>query len=269
MKRNLISAAIAAALIAIGAGAVVLPPPATAREGQPRPAPSVSQLRVQVLSQQPHAVSSFTEGYQLADGRLYESTGLYGKSALLEEDPATSTVLRRVPLDPHLFAEGITVVGDRIWLLTYQEGVAIQLDRATLTTVSHPTYTGQGWGLCFDGRRLIMSNGTDTLTFRDPKTFAVTGQVHVRVDGVPVTNINELECTTHGVWANIFGTDRIIRIDVARGTVTAAVDASGLFTSTNADAVLNGIAAIPGTDQFLITGKTWPKAYRVKFVAQR
>lgn len=267
MKRTTIGVGMTAAIIA--ASAVFIPQLASARESQPRHAPAVEQLRIQVLSEQSHSVNSYTEGYQLADGRLYESTGLYGKSALLEEDPTTDRILRRTALDPKLFGEGIAVVGDRIWQLTYQEGVALQWDRTTLTKIDQATFDTQGWGLCFDGRRLIMSDGTDVLTFRDPKTFAAIGHINVTVDGVPVTNINELECTPNGVWANIYLTDRIIRIDVRQGTVTAAVDASGLYTSTDVNAVLNGITAVPGTDQFLITGKTWPTTYRVRFVAQR
>jgi glutamine cyclotransferase len=167
-----------------------------------------------------------------------------------------------------MFGEGITVVGDKLWQLTYKDGIAIQRDKNTLAEVKRATYEGEGWGLCHDGSRLVMSNGTDQLTFRDPDTFAQLGTVTVRATGDPVAMINELECTPDGIYANVWQTDTIIRIDPESGNVTASVDLADLLTPeerANAD-VLNGIAAVPGTGEFLVTGKNWPKIFRVKFV---
>lgn len=225
-------------------------------------------LRVQVLEELPHDPSSFTQGLELADGMLYESTGRIGESRVLAIDPDTGAVRQQVQLPPPLFGEGITVLDGRIWQLTWTSGVAIERDQATLAELRRVRYQGEGWGLCSDGDLLVMSDGTDRLTFRDPETFTVTGQVRVRQAGRPVDRLNELECVDGAVWANVWQTDRIVRIDPSDGAVTAAVDAAGLLSPAQrarAD-VLNGIAAVPGTDQFLITGKHWPMIFRVRFV---
>lgn len=229
---------------------------------------SVPHLRTAVLSVLPHDRSLFTEGLEIADSTLYESTGLYGQSALRATDPNTGRVRQQIRLAPALFGEGITVVHDRIWQLTYQEGVAIQYDRASLRTVTTAHYTGEGWGLCYDGTKLVMSNGSSRLTFRDPGTFAATGGVNVTLGGNSIDNLNELECAGGQVYANIWQTQEIVRIDPATGRITAVIDASGLLPPSERAGtdVLNGIAAIPGTDQFLLTGKYWPHMYRVRFV---
>lgn len=215
----------------------------------------------------PHDRSSFTQGLELVDGTLYEGTGLHRSSLLRATDPATGEVHRETRLPAELFGEGITVTGDRIWQLTWQEGVAIERDRATLGELRRVKYSGEGWGLCFDGSRLVMSDGSDRLTFRDPVTFAPVGEVDVRRGENTVTELNELECVDGQVWANIWGSNEIVRIDPASGQLTASVDASGLLPPeqrAGAD-VLNGIAAVPGTDEFLITGKYWPSLFRVRF----
>lgn len=175
---------------------------------------------------------------------------------------------REVRLPGDLFGEGITVTGDRIWQLTWQEGVALERDRETLAELRRVEYSGEGWGLCFDGTRLVMSDGSDRLTFRDPATFAPTGSVEVRAEGSPVEELNELECVDGQVWANVWRSDQIVRIDPASGQVTAVVDASGLLSPQQRAGtdVLNGIAAVPGTDEFLLTGKLWPAVFRVRFV---
>ncbi|MCP2259523.1 Glutamine cyclotransferase [Streptoalloteichus tenebrarius] len=227
-----------------------------------------ARLRVDVLATLPHDRSAFTQGLELADGVLYEGTGRVGASSLREVDPATGAVRRRAELPPPLFGEGVTVVGDRIWQLTWREGVAVQWDRASLTEVRRVGYAGEGWGLCFDGSRLVMSDGGARLAFRDPTTFEPTGQVVVRRGGEEQTRLNELECAAGAVWANVWGSDEIVRIDPASGRVTGVADASGLLPAherAGAD-VLNGVAAVRGTDQFLVTGKNWPSMFRVRFV---
>lgn len=230
------------------------------------------RLAVRVLEVRPHDPTAFTQGFELAGGVLYEGTGIVGASAVLATDPQTGTVRRRVELPAPLFGEGITVVGPRIWQLTWMDGLAIERDRASLAELRRVPYAGQGWGLCHDGTRLVMSDGSDQLTFRDPGTFAVTGQVRVRLPGQPVGQLNELECAAGLVWANVWQTDRILRIDPATGLVTGVVDASGLLEAHTSAAeragvdVLNGIAAAPGDNRFLITGKLWPRTFLVQFV---
>jgi glutaminyl-peptide cyclotransferase len=235
----------------------------------PTPGPATPLLHPQVLAELPHDTSAFTQGFELDDGVLYEGTGLVGRSQLRELDPATGAVERSVPLPGQLFGEGITVVGDRIWQLTWRNGVALEWDRATLTLRRQVPLDGEGWGLCLDGARLVRSDGTDRLHFQDPDTFAEQGSVAVTLDGAPVTELNELECVDGQVWANVWQTDRIVRIDPTDGRVTAVVDAAGLLDPARrrgAD-VLNGIAAVPDTDEFLVTGKLWPVTFRVRFVA--
>jgi glutamine cyclotransferase len=247
--------------------------------GTPGTAPTTrpsTGLHLDVLERIPHDRQAFTEGFELADGVLYEGTGLEGDSSIRTVDPDTGRVTRKVDLSADLFGEGITVVGDSIWQLTWQDGVAIRRDRASLAEERRVTYKGEGWGICHDqgADRLIMSDGTDHLTFRDVDTFGVTGGVDVRgTDGQPVTRINELECVPDQdgrvrVWANIWQTDQIIRIDPGSGKVDATVDLQGLLPEADQAGVdvLNGIAHIPGTDEFLVTGKLWPTMFRVRFV---
>lgn len=229
---------------------------------------SAEPLRVQVLATLPHDPTMFTQGLEIADGVLYEGSGKVGQSRVRATALSTNTVLDEATLAPPLFGEGLTLTGDRLWQLTWRDGVAIERDPATLTELRRVTYPGEGWGLCHDGNRLVMSDGSERLTFRDPVTFAPSGQITVRLDGEPVQDLNELDCTGGVIWANVWKTDRILRIDPATGSVTGVVHADGLLSAeqrAGAD-VLNGIAAIPGTDEFLITGKNWPTLFRVRFV---
>ena len=231
-------------------------------------AQSIPVLRPEVLAEVPHDPSAFTQGLELHEGTLYEGTGLEGRSQLRVLDPATGEVQRAESLPGQLFGEGIAVAGDRIWQLTWQDGVVLEWDRATLTLRQQLPLDGEGWGLCHDGTRLVRSDGTDRLRFHDPVTFAETGSVTVTNDGEPVTQLNELECVDGEVWANVWPSDVLVRIDPASGRVTAAVDAAGLLDPeqrANADAVLNGIAAL-GNDEYLLSGKLWPVSFRVRFV---
>ena len=222
------------------------------------------KLRVEVLGTVTHDTAAFTEGYELADGVLYESTGLQGSSTLRAVDPGTGKVLKRVDLPAEYFGEGIAVVGDRIWQLTWQLDVAMLRDRTTLQQLSTASYQDEGWGLCYDGKRLIMSDGTSLLTFRDPRTFAVTGHVQVDYEG----QLNELECVDGSVWANVYPTKTIIRVDPASGAVQGVADLSALGPKNDIapDDVLNGISVAPTAGEFLVTGKRWPLVYRVRFV---
>jgi glutamine cyclotransferase len=237
---------------------------------------NVQQLHVQVLATFPHDTIMYTEGLEIHDGVLYEGSGLVGQSRLrttlfggaIKGSAISGGALQReVMLPAPLFGEGLTVAGPRLWQLTWTNGVAIERDPITLAQRRQVEYQGEGWGLCYDGHQLVMSNGSDQLTFRDPVTFAPSGHVDVRQDGTPVSKLNELECGGGVVWANVFQTDDILRINPGTGAVTGVVDASGLFRTAIPGDVLNGIAAIPGTDEFLLTGKHWPSLFRVRFVA--
>lgn len=226
------------------------------------PAPVV---RPTVLAEIPHDTTAWTQGLEFDGPTLYESTGIAGRSQVRELDPATGEVRRAVAAPGNYYAEGITVVGDRIWELTWRDGVAVEWDKNTLTPIREVPVAGEGWGLCDDGARLIRSDGSDRLRFHDPATFAETGSVAVTRDGQPLGNLNELECVDGQVWANVWQTDMIVRIDPATGRVNTVVDAAGLWPGQAAsrDRVLNGIAHIDG-DEYLLTGKKWPSMFRVR-----
>ncbi|MGE2729494.1 glutaminyl-peptide cyclotransferase [Mycolicibacterium vaccae] len=227
--------------------------------------PTAPVVAPQVLAELTHDPTAFTQGFEIADGILYEGTGLAGASQLRELDPVNGALRRAVDVPGSYFAEGITVVGDWVWQLTYRDGVAVEWDRATLTPLREIPVAGEGWGLCFDGNRLVRSDGSNRLRFQDPAGLAETGGVDVTRDGRAVSGLNELECVGGHVWANVWPTDTIVRIDAATGAVDLVVEAAGLRErGIPADAqVLNGIAHVGG-DEFLLTGKNWPTTFRVR-----
>ena len=225
-------------------------------------------LRVNVLATHPHDHEAFTQGLQMIDGQLFEGTGLEGHSQLRRIQLPTWSVEQHVDLPDDVFGEGIAVVGNRIFEITWREGIAYVWDRATFAPIQQFHYEGEGWGLCYDGTHLVMSDGSDQLFFRNPTTFEIERRVHVRRSGHEVDQLNELECVDGLVYANIWQTDRIARIDPQTGRVTGWIDASGLLTADeryDAD-VLNGITWLPDTHRFLITGKLWPRSFEVEFV---
>lgn len=226
------------------------------------------RLKVKVLSTRPHDPGAYTQGLFFSGSSLFESTGLNGRSSLREVDPQTGKVRRRIEVPQQYFAEGIALAGDRLIQLTWQNGVALVYNPTTFQKVGELRYDGEGWGLCYDGKRLVMSDGSDLLRFRDPKTFAPKGQVNVTLAGEPVYQLNELECVSGVIYANVWQTDDILKIDPATGRVTAVIDASGLLSAQEAQQaeVLNGIAYDPAKKTFLITGKLWPKMFEVAFV---
>ena len=220
-----------------------------------------------MLASLPHDTTSFTEGLQRDGTTLWEGTGLAGTSELRELDPDTGALVRSAPLPGKLWGEGIAVTGDTIWQLTYQDGVALLWDKATLKVKKQVALTGEGWGLCYDGTRLVQSDGSATLRFRNPATFAQTGALTVTLDGKPVPQLNELECAGGQVWANVWPTTQLVRINPASGRVTAKVDGGGLLTPEQAQGtdVMNGITWLGG-DEYLVTGKYWPVMLRVRIV---
>ena len=215
-----------------------------------------------------HDVTAFTQGLVWWQGKLYESTGRRGHSELRRIDPQTGAVERRVAIPVFFFGEGLARADDRLAMLTWKAGQVFFFNLATLERLSATRrYRGEGWGLCHDGARFVMSDGSDRLTFRDTDSFAAVGQVRVRLDGAPLAGLNELECVDDGVYANVFGEDYLVRVGAATGRVTHRVDAAGLLDADAArDAdVLNGIAYNPEAQRFYITGKLWPLMFEVTF----
>lgn len=235
------------------------------------------RLEIIVVGELSHDPAAFTQGLEIFDGRLYESTGAPGDraSSIRELDRETGEMLRLEEIEDDLFAEGLTFVDGAAFQLTWQDGVAFVWDPADFTVIDDFSYEGQGWGLCFNGRVLVMSDGSAELHFRDPVTFERVGNpVLVTLDGKELPSLNELECfrdpqISNLVYANVWQTDLIVQIDIVTGRVLAVADASaiGLPRSDDPNAVLNGIAWDPDTETFLITGKDWPAMYEVYFEA--
>ena len=234
----------------------------------------VSELVPVVLETWPHDPDAFTQGLVWDDGRFFESTGRYGRSDLREVDAISGEVIRSRPLDPREFGEGLALVNGRLIQLTYREGVAHVYDRNTFEPVGRFRYEGEGWGLCFDGSELWMSDGSDRLTRRDPDTFEVLGQQRVTRDGRGVERLNELACVGEHVYANVWLTDELVRIRRDDGRVDAVIDASALVPDdervrADPDAVLNGVAFDPESDRFFLAGKLWDVLYVVRFEPAR
>lgn len=233
-----------------------------------------------IVARYPHATDAFTEGLQyLGSGIYIESTGeVEGSSVsgVRRVDLKTARVLTQTatPLSG-AFGEGVTVLGDMAYHLTWQDGVAFSLDTLTLQELGRFRYQGEGWGLTHDSKQIIMSNGSSTLVWRDPKTFAVTRRVNVTDAGQPIKNLNELEWVQGSIYANIWLTDKIAKIDPQTGKVTAWIDVSKLTreagdTATKKgrpltfDDVANGIAYNKERGTLLLTGKRWPTLFEVK-----
>lgn len=217
----------------------------------------------------PHDPEAWTQGLLIDDlGRLFESTGLVGRTSVREVDRATGEVLRSAAPPDEVVGEGLALAGDRLVQLTWRDGVALAWDPETFEMLDSYPYAGEGWGLCSDDSRLVMSDGSATLTFRDPGTFEPTGSVSVTAAGQPVELLNELECVGDEVWANVWETPYIVRIDPATGVVTGVLDMTGLAvpdpSADDPGAVLNGIAYDPERGTFLLTGKLWPSMYEVR-----
>ena len=235
-------------------------------------APDVPVLLLEVINVYPHDDEAFTQGLLWDDGFLYESTGLRGQSTLRRVEIETGIPLETVALDDDLFAEGLERIGDTLIQLTWQAGLAFVYDFDTFEHLDTYSYDGDGWGLCFDGRYLFMSDSSSYLSIRDPQSFELIFRGAVTYNGqiLPAQLLNELECVGDYVYANGWNTDYIFRIDNVTGVVTAVIDASALLTETEKaglerGSVLNGIAYNPESMTFYITGKKWPKIFEVVF----
>jgi glutaminyl-peptide cyclotransferase len=234
--------------------------PALARE--------VEDLSVRVVRKFPHAADAFTQGLIWHEGAMYESTGQYGRSSLRKVQLENGKVLAERTLESRFFGEGLARVDDRLIQLTWRAGLAFVSDLTTLEERKTLGYAGEGWGLCYDGTALVMSDGSSMLEFRDPESMALLGAVSVLKNGHPVRKLNELECVGSEVYANIWQRNEILRIDRQSGRVTATIDASGLLSRSEARraGVLNGIAYKPESKTFLLTGKLWPHVFEVELV---
>jgi glutamine cyclotransferase len=234
-------------------------------------ASTVLELETRVVAEYPHDAGAFTQGLIWHDGRLYESTGEYGSSTLRRVELESGEAEKSVDLPDELFGEGLERIGDRLIQLTWRERVARVYDLETFEVEEELAYLGEGWGLCFDSVELVRSDGTQTLHFHDPASFAPLRQVTVTLAGRPVPFLNELECAEGSIYANVFQTDAIVRIDPTTGQVTARIDASSLLPDRRGSGagVLNGIAYRPDTATFLLTGKNWPTMFEVVFVERQ
>lgn len=227
-----------------------------------------AQLQYEIVAAVPHDPEAYTQGL-LVDGRtLIESTGQYGASSLRRVDIASGRVLAQVPLDSAYFGEGVARVDSTLIQLTWKAGVAFVYHLASLTRIGERHYEGEGWGLCFDGDVLWMSNGSSALTRRDPRSFEALDTLVVRRAGEPVPQLNELECVGEYIYANVFQSDLILRIDKATGAVVGELDGAELSRAAprppDPEAVLNGIAYVPESGLFLMTGKRWPTLFVVR-----
>lgn len=214
----------------------------------------------------PHSATSFTQGLEFNGGVLYEGTGQRGQSMVAQVDLNSGSVLKKMGLDGTYFGEGITVLGDKLYQLTWQEQKCFVYNKNTLQLEKDIAYIGEGWGLCNDGTSLIMSNGTERITFRNPKTFAIERTIEVYTHQGPVTNLNELEYADDLIYANVWQTNKVAVIDPMNGKVLAEIDATDLVKEGRGNGdVLNGIAFNTKTDKWYMTGKNWIKLFEVTF----
>ena len=220
-----------------------------------------------IVQSYPHDPRAFTEGLVYEDGVLYESTGIKGHSTLRVIDPKTGIITRHIDVADTYFGEGITVWQNQLIQLTWQDHIGFVYDRSNLRLLQTFHINGEGWGLTQDGRSLIMSDGTPTLHFLDPHTFRETHHLQVTENGTPVQKVNELEYIHGEIFANIWFSDRIIRISPQTGKVVGWLDLSALLPAsdrTDPDAVLNGIAYDAKTGHLFLTGKRWPRIFEIE-----
>jgi glutamine cyclotransferase len=221
-----------------------------------------------VINEFPHDQNAFTQGLVIEEGIMYEGTGLYGNSTLRRVDLETGNVLQVYALPDEFFGEGITVFGDRIIQLTWQDHKGFVYDKNSFDLLQEFSYPTEGWGITNDGSQLIMSDGTANLYFLDPVTFEKIGQVEVH-DNEPVTNLNELEYINGEVYANIWFTDKIAIINPHTGQVRGWIDLTGIYNQENGDpnSVLNGIAYDAESDRLFVTGKMWSQLFEIELIA--
>lgn len=264
-------------LVSLGLLAILLLLTASQCNGDDTPEPVITVKRWQATIQQryPHRRDSFTQGLLFHDGVFYESDGLSarygGQSSLRRVTLLTGAVEDISHVNDQYFAEGLALVGDELIQLTWKAGKAFVYDRATLQPKRTLEYTGEGWGLCFDGAALYMSDGSSTLYKRNASSFAIEDRIAVRLNGQVLENLNELECVGDYVYANVWQTTQIVRIHKETGQVDAVIEAKALLEEAQQVAngeridVLNGIAYNAEAKRFYLTGKLWPLLFEVTF----
>jgi glutaminyl-peptide cyclotransferase len=258
-------------LLVAGALLVAVVPAAKAA-GPAAPAPLGSsteiarQLRWEVVRSTPHDPDAFLQGLVWYDGGFFESTGRYGRSTIRRVEWPSGRVLRRVDLPPDVFGEGLARVGNRLIQLTWRSGRAFVYDVPSLRLLWEFRYKGEGWGLTYDGTSLILSDGTNVLTYLEPERFTPTRKLAVTWNGQPLQRLNELEYIDGMVWANVWYTDFVVQINPESGRVTSYLDLSGLWRSESRpeEAVLNGIAHDPATGRLWASGKLWPLLFEIR-----
>ena len=220
----------------------------------------------EIVERFPHDERAFTQGLVMHEGRLFEGTGQEGFSTVREVELESGRVLRRVPIEKEYFGEGITILGDRVYQLTWRAQKAFVYDVRTFKRVGQFSYPGEGWGLTHDGERLIMSDGTDVIRYLDPASFKEIGRVSVKDGGRRVSRLNELEFIDGEIWANVWETDLIVRIDPESGQVNSWIDLANLLGVARipGDRVLNGIAWDAAEERLLVTGKNWPYLFHIR-----
>lgn len=247
-----------------------MPPlPANAASGAQA---QVVRYTYEVVKAWPHDRGAFTQGLVFRDGTLLESTGLNGQSSLREVNLEDGRVLKHVQVPAVYFAEGLAVVGAEAFQLTWQNRKAFVYDADTFRELKQFSYEGEGWGLATDGTQLILSDGTARIRFLDPATFAVKRTIDVTREGKPVVRLNELEYIRGEIFANVWETDEVVRIDPATGQVRGVIDFSGLLSPQDRRPdtdVLNGIAYDEKNDRLFVTGKRWPRLFEVRLKVRR
>ena len=222
-----------------------------------------------IVNTYPHDPNAFTQGLVFEEGVLYEGTGRYGQSTLRRVDLETGDILQLRELPEQFFGEGIAIYENRIIQLTWQSNTCFVYDKTTFELLDEFHYPTEGWGITHDGRRLIMSDGTATLHFLDPQTFEETGRIEVFDNGAGVRRLNELEYIQGEIYANVWQTDYVARIDPHTGEVVGWINLEGLLNPEDCVEpvnVLNGIAYDARDDRFFVTGKLWPRLFEIKLI---
>ncbi|HEY6171169.1 MAG TPA: glutaminyl-peptide cyclotransferase [Candidatus Kapabacteria bacterium] len=244
---------------------VQTPPPPVVNP--PQPTTEVPSYDFEVVNIFPHDVNAFTQGLQVVGDHFIEGTGLEGKSELRRVDIKTGKVLKGIKLAEYYFGEGITVLNGKIYQLTYTSGIGFVYDLNTFDKIDSFRYQGDGWGLTNDGTHLIMSNGTDKIMFLDPNNEQIISTITVKEGVYSIHQINELEYINGEIYANVWQTDRIIRIDPKTGAVNSSINLQGILPASERSMhtdVLNGIAYDAKNDRLFVTGKYWPKVFEIK-----
>lgn len=235
--------------------------------GRVSAAPQIAFCSYQVVKSFPHDARAFTQGLIFENGHFFESTGHIGQSTIRRVRVADGSVLKQVSLPSPLFGEGLTKWKGELVSLTWQGGRGFRWDSKSFRKTGEFSYSGEGWGLTHDGKQLIMSDGTPVLRFLNPRTMKVERRITVTARGKPLANLNELEWVKGEIYANVWMTDQIVRIDPASGEVRAVIDLEGLGRTAAArdqDSVLNGIAYDAKADRLFVTGKYWSKLFEIK-----